>query len=63
MTQFVAGRLIFGGSGTLVLNRAVVSEMEVEVVTYDVELPPVLEVELPEAAAVELPEVPEIEIT
>ena len=51
-----------GGGGTTILNRAIISEFEVEVVEYEVELVAPLEVELPAPPAVELPETPEIEL-
>lgn len=38
--RFVTGRLIFGGAGTITVNRAVVSEMEVEMAEFEVELSP-----------------------
>jgi len=59
--RFVTGRLIFGGAGTLVINQAIISALEVTAMEYEVELPPVIEVELPEPAVIDLPETPEIE--
>lgn len=60
--RFVTGRLIFGGAGSIILNRAIVAEFEVSTVEYEVELSAPLEVELAPPTDVELAPPPEIEL-
>lgn len=60
--MFVAGRLIFGGAGTITTNRAIVSEMEVEMAEFEVELSPQsYDVEVAAPVEAEVPEPVEVE--
>lgn len=48
-------------SGPSALNRAIISELEAELVEFTAELPPPIEAELPQPVEAELPPPPEVE--
>jgi hypothetical protein len=61
--RFVTGRLIFGGAGSITVNRAIVSQFEVEMATYEVELADApIEVELAAPIEAEVAAPIEVEI-
>ena len=50
-----------GGGGPVTLNQAIISELEIEVATYEVELAAPIEVEVAEPIEFEVPEPTEVE--
>lgn len=49
------------GAGTQIINRAIISELEAELVEFTAELPAPIVAELPQPVEAELPPTPEVE--
>lgn len=50
-----------GGGGTQIINRAIISELEVELATFEAELPAPVVAEIPPLPEAEIPEPVEAE--